>query len=272
MRFTAGLDTDLRDALLNQLRSLWSHTSTAIEGNTLTLGETEFVLREGLTVSGKPLKDHQEVIGHARAIDLIYALVDRPGPVSAEDLFALHRAVQTEVVHDIYKPIGDWKKEESFTNAVSPDGKAILIEYSKADAVPLLMQDWLALLNRYRSESTMLPQELLRHYAALHISFVRIHPFFDGNGRVVRLIANVPVLAAGQPPIIIPREKRYDYIRLLTNYHHAHSQLTPGAPLVIEDPHFEAFVSFCREAWQATLTLVDQARAAQQRRSIQPKG
>jgi Fic family protein len=59
--FLRNLDNDLRQALLMQLRNLWTHTSTAIEGNTLTLGETAFVLEEGLTVSGKPLKDHQLV-------------------------------------------------------------------------------------------------------------------------------------------------------------------------------------------------------------------
>jgi Fic family protein len=69
--FLQNLDNDIRDALLKQLRNLWTHTSTAIEGNTLTLGETAFVLEEGLTISGKPLKDQQEVVGHARAIDLI---------------------------------------------------------------------------------------------------------------------------------------------------------------------------------------------------------
>ena len=72
--FLQNLDNDIRDALLIQLRNLWTHTSTAIEGNTLTLGETAFVLEEGLTISGKPLKDHEEVVGHARAIDLIYDL------------------------------------------------------------------------------------------------------------------------------------------------------------------------------------------------------
>jgi len=63
----AGLDPDLRTALLAQIRDLWTHGSTAIKGNSLTLGETKFVIEEGLTVSGKPLKDHQEVIGQARA-------------------------------------------------------------------------------------------------------------------------------------------------------------------------------------------------------------
>jgi Fic family protein len=50
--FLQDLDNDIRDALLIQLRNLWTHTSTAIEGNTLTLGETAFVLEEGLTISG----------------------------------------------------------------------------------------------------------------------------------------------------------------------------------------------------------------------------
>lgn len=68
MDFLQNLDKDLQKALITQLRNLWTHTSTAIEGNTLTLGETAFVLEEGLTISGKPLKDHEEV-------------VDTPGPL-----------------------------------------------------------------------------------------------------------------------------------------------------------------------------------------------
>jgi len=63
-----------RQSLLNQIRDLWTYTSTALEGNTLTLGETKFVIEEWLTVGGKPLKDHQEVMGHVRAIDLIYGV------------------------------------------------------------------------------------------------------------------------------------------------------------------------------------------------------
>jgi len=56
MKFLQNLDEDIKRNLLAQLRNLWTHTSTAIEGNTLTLGETAFVLEEGLTVSGKPVE------------------------------------------------------------------------------------------------------------------------------------------------------------------------------------------------------------------------
>jgi Fic family protein len=62
VEFFNHLDSDLKAALKAQLRDLWTHTSTALEGNTLTLGETKFVIEEGLTVSGKPLKDHQEMV------------------------------------------------------------------------------------------------------------------------------------------------------------------------------------------------------------------
>ena len=106
LTFLANLDPDLQKALMTQLRNLWTHTSTAIEGNTLTLGETAFVLEEGLTIAGKPLKDHEEVVGHARAIDLVYDLVKEGRELSEPDLFALHKAVQTEVIVDVYKPVG----------------------------------------------------------------------------------------------------------------------------------------------------------------------
>lgn len=118
MDFLKNLDKDLQKALIIQLRNLWTHASTAIEGNTLTLGETAFVLEEGLTVSGKPLKDHEEVVGHARAIDLIYGMLNQDAPLNEEALFNLHKAVQTHVVLDVYKPVGDWKKEPNSTVGV----------------------------------------------------------------------------------------------------------------------------------------------------------
>ena len=95
MRFLEGLSEDIKKNLLEQLRVLWTHASTAIEGNTLTLGETAFVLSEGLTISGKPLKDHRDIEGHARAIDLLYGLLNKD-EITTADLFDLHRLVIDE--------------------------------------------------------------------------------------------------------------------------------------------------------------------------------
>ena len=120
MKFLDGLSDDLKKNLLKGLRVLWTHASTSIEGNTLTLGETDFVLSEGLTIKGKPLKDHRDVEGHARAVDLLLDLV-RKDTFTAEDLFDLHRLVINEQILDVYKPIGGWKNENNFTTITLGD-------------------------------------------------------------------------------------------------------------------------------------------------------
>ena len=175
--FFDGLDRDIRTALIAQLRNLWTHTSTALEGNTLTLGETAFVIDEGLTVSGKSLKDHHEVIGHARAIDIFYSLIARDRQITEQDIFELHRAVQTELVTDILQPIGRWKQEPNGTYAVDARGAQVFIDYAAPRDVPELMQAWLKLLNAQLRIATDVDSALIA-YVELHVSFVRIHPFF----------------------------------------------------------------------------------------------
>lgn len=268
--FLSGLDQDIRDALLIQFRNLWTHASTAIEGNTLTLGETAFVLGEGLTVSGKPLKDHAEVVGHARAIDLIYDFISRAKELTAEDLSALHKAIQTVQIMDVYKPVGAWKVEPNSTVIVSGD-KQIIFEYAAPVDVPALMQSWLALFNRISRERPVSREDALAAYVQLHVSLVRIHPFWDGNGRVSRLIANVPVLKAGLPPIIIPKERRKEYIDALSEYHLAAGTVTAGAELLPLPDRLERFARFCGESWSESMRLVDEAREKQQQRRKRTK-
>lgn len=264
--FLNNLDRDLQKALLIQLRNLWTHTSTAMEGNTLTLGETAFVLEEGLTIAGKPLKDHQEVVGHVRAIDLVYDCLQKGRPFGEADLFTLHKAVQTEVVVDVYKPVGGWKKEPNSTIGVV-DEKQVLFEYASPADVPSLMADWFKLYGELSSAITPGNQQLaLAAYVKLHMSFVRIHPFFDGNGRLARLVANLPVLMAGLPPIIIPREQCKAYIDFLSAYHFVAGQVRSGDQLPPEKDKLQPFTTFCRQAWQTSIGLVDEARIKQKAR------
>ena len=266
LNFLHGLDDDLKTALLIQLRNLWTYTSTAIEGNTLTLGETDFVLSEGLTVSGKPLKDHEEIVGHARAINLIYDLVDNKTSFTEKDLFSLHKAVQTKEIADVYKPIGGWKKEPNSTVAVV-DEKQMVFEYSPPDDVELLMKEWFELY-RGISEAVKLnnQQQALIAYTQLHITFVRIHPFFDGNGRMARLISNIPVLKSGLPPIIIPRELRRQYIDSLSACYFSAGQIKAGDALLPDKNALKPFLTFCENAWKDSLILVEDMHLRQQAR------
>jgi Fic family protein len=94
--FYDQLDEDIKNILLAQIRNVWTHHSTSLEGNSLTLGETDFILEEGLTIQGKPLQDHNEIFGHAKAIERIYGLLSTSENITKQDLFQLHETVLTE--------------------------------------------------------------------------------------------------------------------------------------------------------------------------------
>lgn len=264
MNFLNNLDPDIRNTLIIQLRNLWTHTTTALEGNSLTLGETAFVIGEGLTIKGKPVKDHQEVIGHAKAIDLLYDLLRRDTAMTEPDLFLLHKAVQTNVVVDIFKPVGAWKKEPNGTNAVI-NNRQVFIHFASPEEVPDLMKEWIDLLN-HRMAENLSEAAGLSAYVDLHVSLARIHPFFDGNGRMARLLANLPVLKSGYPPILIPNESRLEYIRFLSEYDFQVGAVKRGRPLLPQPDLLMEFKSFCANAWEATKQLVEQARQEQRKR------
>ena len=268
MRFLEGLADDIKKNLLEQLRVSWTHTSTALEGNSLTLGETAFVLSEGLTISGKSLKDHRDVEGHARAVNAMYNLI-RNNDITTSDLFDLHKQVINEQILDVYKPIGDWKKGNNSTN-IAIDNKQTMIEYSNHWDVPELMKNWLDLLNA-ETQSSKERQDVLNAYAKLHVSFVGIHPFWDGNGRIARLVSNLPCLKAGYPPIVIAKEKRYEYIMKLAEYQLAHGVPSLRTELVKEGPLLNTFRIFCEQNWRTSLGLVEQAQTFQSNREKQAR-
>ena len=264
-----GLDRDLQQSLLSQIRDLWTHSSTALEGNTLTLGETKFVIEEGLTVSGKPLKDHQEVMGHARAIELVYEGLG--GTVIPSNLFEVHRAVQSEIVADIYKPYGAWKVEPNGTYAVTQEGRQTFIEYAVPEDVPALMTEWLAELNRLAAEH-LSENGAVDAYARLHLGFVHVHPFWDGNGRMARLLSNIPVLRSGHLPVVIDVRDRKEYIDILAQYELVSGQLTAETGVWPAEAQEAPFRAFCQRSYQATRHLVEQASEQQAKRSRRHNG
>jgi Fic family protein len=264
--FYQHLDADIQKILLNQIRNLWTHYSTSLEGNSLTLGETDFILEEGLTIQGKPLKDHNEVYGHAKAIDLIYSLLNSQ-QISKQDLFQLHTTVLTERIIDIDQPVGKWKSQSNFTNYVNEDNKQVWREYSAPENIEILMQQWLNRLNQFFGNVENADAALFS-YADLHLSFVSIHPFFDGNGRMARLLANLPVLKAGFPPVVVPQQDRYRYKHCLSTYQNTIADLVNLKDLnqLPDNQEKQDFINLCQGYWAETLALVAEAEAIQNRR------
>lgn len=188
--------TRLRDQILVE----WIYNSNAIEGNTITLQETRLILETGLTIGGKSLREHFEVINHRDAIDYV------------EDLAARAEQVTPFHVRQIYKlvlsRIDDENAGRYRETQVRIAGAAFIPPESWL--VPNLMTewgDWLAI-----EEKQTHPVELA---ALAHHRLVAIHPFIDGNGRTARLVMNLILLRAGYPPTVIQRINRLQYYRVL---------------------------------------------------------
>lgn len=253
-RFLDGKTQIQCEQILKKLRDLWTHHSTAIEGNTLTLGDTHFLLEEGLTVAGKPIREHQEVVGHASAITLIYRALS--GVVTEETFFELHRAVQTEVIHDVYRPCGAWKVEPNGTYTIDANEQSVYLEYADPRDVPELMDEVIQRLNSSEAKQLNL-DDAPSWYATVHAAVVHIHPFWDGNGRIARLIANLPLLQSGLPPVVIPKERRREYIQLLAEYELTSGTLTRTSSAWREPDRLADFTSFVAECYQTTRELLD---------------
>jgi Fic family protein len=255
--FYSGLPDDIRDGLIKQLAALWTYDSTGIEGNTLTLGETIKVLELGITISGKPLKDHEEVYGHARAVDLIYTLLQKKR-IDATDLFNLHRCIMQKSPIDALRPIGAWKRDFNGTTGVR-NGKPVYMEYAAPADTPHLMSRWLKAFNR-RVDNASSPTKAINIYAWTHLTLVRIHPFFDGNGRIARLIANLPLLRCGLPPLLVSVERRAQYIDLLWNYENTVGVIKRDDRLLPAHPSLTPFKAMLREEWRESLQIVAAAQ------------
>ena len=181
----------------------YTYNSNAIEGNTLTLRETDMVLR-GLTIDRKPLKDHMEAVGHKEAFGFVQDLVKEQAPLSESIIKQIHYLVLADKPQDrgVYRKI------------------PVRIMGTKHEPVqPYLIQSEMEqLLQAYRNSS----EHIISRLARFHIEFERIHPFIDGNGRTGRLLVNLELMKAGYPPIDIKFTDRIFYYNAFDEYHVKH--------------------------------------------------
>lgn len=179
--------------------------SNAIEGNTLSYEETRMVLEHGVTISGKPLRDHLEAINHRDAIAFIESLAGKsPADIAEDDILKVHQLI----LHGIDTP---WAgRYRAFPVYVTrKDGS--LVTFADQAAVPGLVQGALAALRR-DAQAGMSPVQLA---AGLHFRLVNIHPFKDANGRTARLMMNLVLIQHGYPPAVIRVEERERYIEAI---------------------------------------------------------
>ncbi len=181
----------------------YTYNSNAIEGNTLTLRETDMVLR-GLTIGQKPLKDHMEAVGHKEAFVFVQELVKDKILLSERVIKQIH-----------YLVLADKKDDRGVYRRVP-----VRIMGAKHEPVqPYLIQPRLEQLLETYQNST---EHIIPRLARFHIEFEGIHPFIDGNGRTGRLLVNLELMKAGYPPIDIKFADRVAYYEAFDEYYVKH--------------------------------------------------
>jgi Fic family protein len=197
-------------------RSQHVYHSNAIEGNSLTLAETELVIREGLTVSGKPMKDHLEAVNLNFAINYVEELARKKGPVTERAIKEMHQM--------ILRQIDD-------ANAGQYRKVSVMIGGSDfRPPEPIKVQERMDEFMRWYA--TPASEHPVVKAAKTHTWLVEIHPFVDGNGRASRLLMNLHLLMNDYPIAIIRQEERPRYYNALELSHQG--DLTPFVELVIE--------------------------------------
>nr|DAX35804.1 MAG TPA: Fic family protein [Caudoviricetes sp.] len=178
----------------------FTYNSNAIEGNTLTLRETDMVLR-GLTIDQKSFKEHMEVIGHKEAFDYVRQLVSENAPISEKIIKDIH-----------YFVLADKKDDRGVYRRVPVRIMGAAHEPVQPYLIVPKMEE---LLERYKSSE----EDIVTKMARFHIEFEGIHPFIDGNGRTGRLLVNLELMKAGFPPIDIKFTDRLKYYQAFDEYY-----------------------------------------------------
>lgn len=174
----------------------WTYNSNSIEGNTLTLRETQLILQDGITVKGKSLREHFEAHNHDKAIDLLYGMVNQATNFRCFDILSLHSLVLRSIEDDYAGRVRNAGVRITGANFTPPS----------ANKVSDLLDELVDFVNE-----NPLGLNIIELATVFHHKFVWIHPFFDGNGRTVRLAMNLILMRAGFPPAIILKNDRKKY-------------------------------------------------------------
>ena len=202
------------------------YNSTSIEGNTLSLNETKLILEEGITIGGKSMREHLDVINQKKAIEWINEFAKKKSKeISEADIIALHR-ITLKGISDYWA--GRYKTSQ---NRILGSRLKTTPPYK----VHAEMQNLIYIMN-----SNPQHYNIIELVAVIHHELVKIHPFVDGNGRTARLLTNLILIKEGYPPIIIKNKDRKKYFDTLEKAHFG---------------NIKVFINFIAQAVDSSLML-----------------
>ncbi|MEZ3447256.1 MAG: Fic family protein [Lachnospiraceae bacterium] len=205
----------------------YTHNSTAIEGNTLSLIETKVLLEDGISIGGKALREIYEAVNHRKAFRYVKEYIGKGLPLDEAKVKDIHALLMENIqVGGVYR------------NAQ--------VYISGAQHMPPPPQLMYQQVKEFYADLSWKGRELnpVELAAWIHAEFVKIHPFTDGNGRTSRLIMNYQLMTDGFPPVSIAKEDRLEYFKTLEAYA-VEGNLQPFAELVagLVDRQMERYIA-----------------------------
>jgi Fic family protein len=190
------LPTDTVHRLNEDLRVFLTYHSNAIEGNSLTLQETQMVIDYGITIHGHPLREYLEASNHAEAYIYVTRLVEKSERITRDTILTLHSLVMDKILASKgrFRTVPVYIRGSNMTPP-------------PADQVERLMREWLAWINGAGLEYDPVIRAGIAHHG-----FEAVHGFEDGNGRVGRLLLNLMLMREGYPPALLLNDWRTRYI------------------------------------------------------------
>ena len=179
----------------------YTHNSTAIEGNTLSLIQTKALLEDQISVGGKRLREIYEIVNHNKAYQYVKSCIDEGKPLNEKRVKDMHAILMENImIGGIYRNVDVYISGARHTPP-SPNEANKQVKNFYAD-----LPDKKTKMNE------------IELAAWTHAEFVKIHPFVDGNGRTSRLIMNYQLMAHDFLPISIAKESRLEYFEALESY------------------------------------------------------
>lgn len=248
MREAVGsLSTDVLKHIEQQFKIKGIYHSNAIEGNSLSIGETRMVVEQGLTLSGKTLRDQAEAKNLSHALDFMEQLASSSDiPITLSDIRQIHSLILRDIQDDQAGRYRDTEVRISGSDYEPPP-------VDKVDQEMMELGDYVQWVTSYRNENRQLP---ILAATAAHAWLARIHPFVDGNGRTARILMNLVLIRNGYPICIIACEERLRYYDALEESQSAN--LTPLLELIYEN------VVESQEIWEKA---ADEQQREKQRRA-----
>jgi len=214
------LSTEILNKINYKFRLEWNYTSNSMEGNSLTKQETRSVMVGNITVEGKPIKDVLEIKGHDEVISQIIKMGKGELNISEKRIKEIHKGIIHEEDPEKKAQIGLWKAVPNYLT----NYKNERFDFTAPADVPEKMHELINWLNTEKEKiqrndkDAPHPVQLALQF---HLDYITIHPFYDGNGRTVRILTNLILINYGYPPLYVKeneKERYYQYLADIQGY------------------------------------------------------